>query len=343
MNCARVFAVAVLSLFALPLLAGQTDKRLDIYWVDVEGGAATLIVTPAGESVLIDSGNPGERDSGRIFTVTKIAGLKQIDCLITTHYHIDHFGGAAALSKLIPIKKVYDNGAINPSRDKPDAAYLSFAADQRIVLNPGDLIPLAQADGSPKLEIKCIGTRKRFIDPPAGAATVDASKTVLKDNDLTDNANSIVNVLSFGGFRFFDGGDLTWNIEAKLMTPANRAGEVDVYQVNHHGLDVSNNPLLVNALSPTVAVMSNGTKKGCGSETFATLKKLPGLAAIYQIHRNLRPDGDQANTELANIANLEEKCEGNYIKLSVDPAGKSYTVGIPATKLERTFQVKAAK
>src|SRR5437762_13948512 len=71
--------------------AGKADRTLDIYWIDSEGGGSTLIVTPAGESVLIDSGNPGGRDSKRIHRLaTEAAGLKKIDFLVTTHFHIDH-------------------------------------------------------------------------------------------------------------------------------------------------------------------------------------------------------------------------------------------------------------
>src|SRR5256885_6102912 len=130
MNRAVIRFVAVLfvcGLLAPASRAGPADKRLDVYWVDVEGGAATLIVTPAGESVLIDSGFPGERDANRIFDVaTKAAGLKQIDHLVTTHYHLDHFGGAATLATLMPIRNVYDNGLFKEGWERPSKAYLEF-------------------------------------------------------------------------------------------------------------------------------------------------------------------------------------------------------------------------
>jgi len=85
--------------------------------------------------------------------------------------------------------------------------------------------------------------------------------------------------------------------------------------------------------------MSNGTKKGCGSETFATLKSTPSIQAMYQIHRNLRADQEN-NTTTESIANLEEKCQANFIKLSVDPSGKSYTISIPATGHKRIFKTR---
>jgi hypothetical protein len=112
-----------------------------------------------------------------------------------------------------------------------------------------------------------------------------------------------------------------------------------VFQVNHHGLDVSNNPVLLQSLAPTVTIMSNGTQKGCGAETFATLKGTPSVQAMYQIHRNLRNDSEN-NTANEYIANFEAKCQANYIKLTVEPLGKTYTVTIPATGHRRGFQTK---
>jgi competence protein ComEC len=320
-------------------------RTLDLYWVDVEGGAATLIVTPAGESVLIDSGMPGGRDSKRIIQAAKDAGLQRIDHLVTTHFHLDHFGGAAEIAAELPIGTIYDNGIPEKNPDNPSdtsgsfdqkiGPYREIRADQRMVLKPGEAIPLKQVTGQ-ELRIRCVGAMQKTVGGSGGARNVECANAKEKAQDLSDNANSVALVLSYGDFDLFDGGDLTWNAEAKLVCPENLVGTVDVYDVNHHGLDVSNNPLLVRALQPTVAIMSNGTTKGCGVETFGTLKRTPSIQAIYQIHRNLRADNDN-NTAPHYIANAEKDCAANYIKVSVAGDTKTYTVSIPATRHSRVF------
>jgi hypothetical protein len=338
-----IAAVSVLTLAADMAQAGSADKRLDIYWIDVEGGAATLIVTPRGESILIDTGNPGHRDPDRIVqTATREAGLRQLDHVIITHYHSDHFGGAATLSTMLPIKHLHDNGIFEGIVDRPDKSYLDFKALRRSVISPGDAIELepAEGDGPTPLSLKCLGTRQQYIDPPAGAAaTPGCAEFKPYPVDTTDNANSVVTLLSFGRFRFFDAGDLTWNLEKELVCPTNRVGKVDVYQAGHHGLDASNNPLLIRALAPTVAVFNNGTTKGCEPKTFITLKETPSVQAIYQGHRNLRDDGSP-NTNPEYIANSEKDCKANFIKLSVDPSGTAYTVSVPSTGHSRTYRTQ---
>jgi competence protein ComEC len=336
-SCIAIFIACTSTLFASP-----ADHRLDLYWIDVEGGAATLLVTPEGETVLIDTGNPGRRDPDRIVkVVTEVAGMKQIDHLIVTHYHGDHYGGALTLVDQLPVRNLYDNGQFEGMPDNPGKAYFELKVGQRHVVKPGMNLPLKQAAGEgPKLSFNFLGGQKTFIDPPANAAdNADiCSASREKDRDGSDNANSVVMLIGFGDWRFYDAGDLTWNQEARLVCPKNLIGTVDVYQVTHHGLDSSNNPLVLRSLQPRVAVMNNGTTKGCLPEVLTTLHDTKSLEAVYQLHKNLRPDGATNNVPDEYVANKEKDCQGNYVKLSVAPDAKTYTVSIPAHGHSRTFQ-----
>jgi len=342
----RTIAVFLLLLPAISD-AGSEDGRFDIYWIDVEGGAATLMVTPTNESILIDTGNPGLRDPNRIAHVaTKVAGLQRIDHLITTHYHRDHFGGASMLATLLPIGTVYDNGVFAGMPDDPGKDYFEFKAKKRVVINPGDSLSIRQiADGQP-IKVTCVAARQTFATESLvpGAATNEEACAAHrpKDRDGSDNANSVASVIEFGAFRFYDASDLTWNQEMRLVCPKNLVGEVDVYQVTHHGLDASNNPVVLETIKPRVAIMNNGPTKGCLPEVFANLQDTKSLQAIYQVHKNLRPDGSVNNVADEFIANHKaaDECEGNFIKLSVAPDSKSYTVSIPANGHEMTYQTK---
>ncbi len=346
-------SLIIVLLTAVPLFADAADGKLDIHWIDVEGGAATLIVTPLGESILIDTGNPGGRDSGRIAKHAKeIARLKKIDHLVITHYHVDHLGGAAELSKLIPIGTVYDNGNHEARRHETAGKldeYLAFKADKRVVLNPGDKLPLRATIGvkgadSHDVSITCLAARQQTIKPedhhPENNHEL-AKNPVRRSEDKSDNANSIVLLIRFGNFDFLNCGDLTWNIEEKLVAPRNLVGAIDLYQVNHHGLDASNNPLLIQSVAPTVAVFNNGDKKGCQPLAFLAVKNAPSIKAIYQVHKNLRKDV-QNNTADEMIANHspQNECEGHPITLHVAADAKSYTVKVPSRKHERTFETK---
>ncbi len=339
---------AVLALAVAGPAVAKDSKTLDVYWVDVEGGGGTLIVTPVGESILIDTGMPGGRDPGRIHEVaTQVAGVKQIDHLIVTHFHIDHFGGAAELSQKMPIKNVWDNGI--PERDPDGKAnsnfllrikpYRNMTVGKRHVIKPGTELPLKQVDGQPEVRLRCMAAMKKFVPVPEGTSRnplTDKVKWIAEDT--TDNANSVAVVVELGSFRFWDGGDLTQNTEARLVTPHNRVGTVDVYQVNHHGLDFSNNAVFVQSLAPTVSVMNNGVTKGCGASSFAAVKSAR-VGAMYQLHKNLRADIEN-NTADEFIANLTRDCDAHHIHMSVAPDGQRYTISIPDKGHSRTYNTR---
>jgi competence protein ComEC len=348
MNLKRHLPLALsMALFLFQSARGQTASRtLDIYFIDVEGGAATLIVTPAGESLLIDSGFPGDRDAGRIAHVAlEIAGLKQIDHCIITHWHRDHEGGVPALAKLIPVKNYYDHGLPQTIADDMQAefieAYKQTTQGKSVTLKPGDWIKLRSPKYMPRLQLQVLAAGGRVLGEQSSVpqARPCGANFEAKPDDITDNVNSVGVLLTFGAFKFFDGGDLSWNIENRLVCPKNLIGAVDVYQVDHHGTDASNNPALVSALKARVAVIDDGPRKGGDARTFATLKSVKETEAIYQLHRNLRTT-DKDNTLAGYIANEEEACQGNFIKLSVDPGGRSYVVSIPAKQINRSYRTR---
>ena len=348
--------MALGGLSAANVRADQQTKTLDVYWVDSEGGGSTLMVTPAGESVLIDTGNPGGRDPARIVAAAKAAGLTKIDYVLLTHFHLDHFGGGAEVAQVVPFGTIYQRAM--PTGDPDGRAQSSFPvqikgwkeiAAKREVLAPGVSVPLKSAGaGAPKIELRCLAADQKFVEPTAAQAkrgNALSDSVAAKPVDTSDNANSAVFLLSFGAFRFFDGGDLTWNLEEKLVTPANLVGAVDVYQTNHHGLGVSNHPVLVQSLEPTVVVMNNGPQKGGEAGTFAAIKATKSVQATYQVHESFKSPADNGAAEfIANRGNLvgaeAAKCPANVIKLTVAPDGKSYTIAVPSTGHARTYRTK---
>jgi beta-lactamase superfamily II metal-dependent hydrolase len=343
----RLSFLAGLFLFSsTPSSYAEAPKGIDIHFIDTEGGAATLIVTPTGESLLIDCGNPGKRDAERIHKTAEKAGLKQIDHLVITHWHGDHYGGVERLATLIPIKAFYDHGIPDAlSEDKKGFAtliqpYKDFSKSKQKTLKPGDEIALKQAEGKPALKLFCLcGDGKVIADKPDAPMNPIAKDHKAKPADTSDNARSLGFLLSYGDFRFLDLGDLTWNIEYNLVHPSDKIGLVDVYQVTHHGLDISNNPVLINTIKPRVAICNNGARKGAAAFVIATLRRVEGIEAIYQLHKNLTV-GEAENTDAANIANKEAECKGEGISLSVAADGKTYAVTVGSAGKPNEFKVR---
>jgi competence protein ComEC len=320
------------------------SRNLEIYWIDAEGGAATLIVSPSGQSMLVDTANraPDDRDAKRIMAAIQQAGLKKIDILLTTHFHSDHIGAMPALAKLIPIDLYMDHGeSVEMARPAVAAAYKAYeeqSAGKRRILKAGDRIPLEGVD----IQV-IMSAGQPIMKALKGGGAKNAACADFKEHGAEpdpDNDQSVGFVLKFGKFDFIDMGDLTWNYEQKLVCPVNLIGSVDLYQTTHHGLDRSNSPQFVWAIQPKVAVMNNGPRKGGQASVFETLRKSPGLEDIWQGHLALGTP-KEVNTGEQMIANLEAsaQCQGNLLKVSVAPDGK-FTMTNLRNGFNKTYQAK---
>lgn len=282
----RRFLLLILS--ATALLLSAAAQTLDIYVIDVEGGNATLFVTPARESLLIDTGNAGPaapRDAGRILEAAHAAGLSQIDHLIITHWHGDHFGGLAELASQIPIREFIDHGP----NVQPGALADTFLQDtypklyakaRHTVAKPGDKIALAG------LDVRVVTSAGHTIQSPlpgAGKPNPYCANFKPGENNAEDPQSVGVH-LTYGKFRTIHLGDLTKNKEFELMCPANRLGAVDVLLGLHHGQASSNSEVLVHAVHPRVAIMNDGTRKGGEPDVMKTVHSSPGLEDLWQLH-----------------------------------------------------------
>ena len=332
---------ATISTLLMLLLCAPASaaQRLQVYFVDVEGGQATLFVSPSGESLLVDTGFPnfGGRDADRIVSAAKLAGVPQIDFLVITHYHGDHVGGVPQLAARIPIRTFVDHGPSvesGPQADQLVAAYRSVRdKGKHLLAKPGDLIPIRG------IEVQVLTAAGNEISRPlpgAGAPNPLCVGAKRKSPDPSENAQSIGLLVTYGKFRMIDLGDLTWNKELGLACPDNKIGTIDVYLSTHHGLDLSGTPPLVHALHPLVAIMDNGAKKGGEPEAWQTVRSSPGLEDIWQLHYALQA-GKANNAPDDFIANLEEHCQGNWIKLSADPDGQ-FTVTNGRNGMTKAYQ-----
>lgn len=304
--------------FSISTVCFGKEKPLEIYFVDVEGGQATLIVAPSGESMLIDTGYPGfgGRDSGRIVAAARGAGLKKLDYMLITHYHLDHVGGVPEIAGLIPIGTFVDHGPSFETGKDADAlfaAYTSAAAKgRRLVVKPGDKVPIKGIDVE---VLTAAGDAIRTPLAGAGQPNPLCSDAKPMDEDKSENARSLGTLIRYGKFRMIDLGDLTWNKELELACPVNRIGEVDVYLTTHHGLSNSGPAPLVHALAPRVAIMNNGPRKGGHASAWKIVRTSPGLEDLWQVHYAVEA-GKEHNAPEEFIANPEEKCEGKAVKLT---------------------------
>jgi beta-lactamase superfamily II metal-dependent hydrolase len=313
-------------------LRSQTPPRsLDIYYIDTEGGQSTLFVSPTGESLLVDAGNAGDRDLGRIVETLKSAGVKQIDHMWTTHYHGDHTGALLALAKEFPIGHFYDHGKPNTTDRIVSASFLTayeeLSRGKRTVVKPGDKVNMAG------LDITTVAVAQQYIGrnlPGGGRANPACAGVPRKDESAyidADNGDSAGFVLTYGRFRTVDLGDLTWNGELDLMCPTNRIGTIDVYLTSHHGLERSGAPALVHALRPRVAVMNNGTRKGGTPDAFRVLHESPGLEDLWQLHWSY--NAGLENAPAVFVANVDDNATVAGVLTAPPPGPRGQAPGPP--------------
>jgi competence protein ComEC len=332
-----VTAVVALSVHA----QGPATGKLRVYFIDVEGGQSTLFVTPAGESLLIDTGWPGNnfRDADRIVAAAKSAGLSRIDYVLITHYHDDHVGGVPQLVQRIPVGTFIIHG---PNRELDHgvtehgyAAFQKVVAETKakeIVPKPGDRLPI---EGMDVTVISGDGKVIQSSLPGAGEPNAFCQQSEVRPPDQTENARSLGVLIRFGKLKILDLGDLTWDKERDLMCPDNRLGKIDVLVVSHHGWYQSSSPALVDAIHPRVAIMDNGAKKGGSIPVLDTVRQAPGIETLWQLHYS-GEGGAAHNAPSEYIANLDGPDAGHDIELTASRDG-SFTVHNGRTGLDKHY------
>jgi beta-lactamase superfamily II metal-dependent hydrolase len=327
--------------------AAAQQKPLDIYWVDVEGGAATLVVSPSGESLLYDAGWENEdRDAKRIFAAARAAGVSRIDHFVLSHFHADHAGGMLALSKLLPFAHCYDRGDfIEPENQRWRDAYLAVCKDKRKILGPGDRIPFEGVD------VDVVASDGKLIGKPlpGGGPNAQCANVENHPPDVPENQLMVGALFTYGRFRFIDLADLDWEKELELVCPVNLIGRVSVWQAGRHGaLDGAGAPGFLAAIEPQVVIVNNGPRKGWGGPTGGARERLTdhykrvadvtGIDDVWQVHASLFPGARNVADE--RIANLSEtNDEAHWLKVSVRSDG-TFTVTNGRTGFTKTYTAR---
>ena len=329
----RLRAVAPLALFVLlaaviclPRAWAASPHPLQVYFIDVEGGQSTLFVTPTGQSLLIDTGWPDHaaRDADRIVAAAKLAGLKRIDSVLLTHYHVDHTGGVPQLVERIPVGTFYDHGSNSENNPATVAAYeayqkvLATGKYKHVVPNPGDVLPITG------MKVTVVSSNGNLIDHPLPGGEEQNRYCKISGTrpvDHSENSRSLGVLITFGKLKILDLGDLTGDKEIQLMCPVNRLGRVPILVVSHHGWYPSSTPALVWAIHPRVAVMNDGARKGGSTVVLDTVLKAPGLETLWELHFS-EEGGTAHNTAAEYIANPQGPDGGHYFKLTAYPNGR---------------------
>jgi competence protein ComEC len=340
--------ICTLFLSALLAAAQMRGAGLRVYVIDVEGGGATLVVAPSGQSMLIDSGSPGPaavRDSARIADAMRAAGLTRINYLFTTHYDSDHLGGAPAANGVAHFERFFDHGEMDPKWEGNQAggdrynAYLAIAAGKRTIVKPGDTIPFEGA------RVDVVAASGAVLTKPinrGGGPNPFCRGAEVKEPNKTENSQTTGVLVSYRGFTFLDVGDLTWDKEMDLACPVNKLGRVSLLLATHHGFfnDQSGAPALLWAIQPQVVIANNGPRKGLAAPAFERIQKVQGLEGLWQSHLALA-NGKEHNTSDDMVANLESsaECKGNVISVDVASNG-TFVVTNGRNHFSKTYKTR---
>ena len=349
-------AIAAFTLTAGTALTAQSGD-LKITWIDVEGGASTLFVSPAGESLLFDTGFPdNDRDAKRIFAAAQKAGLTKIDHVVISHWHGDHVGGLEALSKMIPLGRFYDHGDGVEAADKArHDLYVRIAGPNRTILKAGDTIPFKG------VQVRVLVSEGPVIANPinGGGPNPLCADAPRQAPAPPENVRMVALSINYNNFKFASLADSDWSREMELACPVNKLGHVNLYTINRHGsLDNSGAPALLSAVKPQVIVLNNGPRKGLGQKVEGTkiinanytpyethsylrLAKLPAIEGVWQVHKSLLDPDPAHNTAPEMIANLDEGAgdAGNTITATVAANGR-FTITNTRNNFSKTYTVK---
>jgi competence protein ComEC len=318
--------------------AAASPPALTIYFLDVEGGQSTLLVTPEHQALLVDAGFPGfdDRDARRILAAMRDASVTRLDYLLLTHFHQDHIGGVPAIAQQIPIDVFVDHDVLIDTDRLTVAAFQSYepvrSGHRQIHPRPGDRLPLKGLD---VVIISANGDTLSRELPSAGQANPSCAELVRQAEDTGENARSIGIWVRYGRFRFLDPGDLNWNKLAQLVCPVNLVGRAETYLVSHHGNADSNLPAFLAAVQPRVAVLNNSTTKGGSADTLAALHGLPQLEGAWQLHRSAREGAENFADDV--VANVDDPDAGYWLKLTAARDG-SFTIANARNGFTRSYQ-----
>ena len=345
-----VVCTALLVAAAPAVAHAQARQTLDIYYLDVEGGGGTLIVSPSGAALLIDAGFPGPRDAERILAAARKAGLEQIDYFLATHYHSDHVGAVPEVADVLPILNFVDHGEpVAEPRGSSAEAYERYVATRargnHLPVRPGDVIPIAGID----VRVVTAGG-DLLADPLPGAGSHNplCGEFTPREGEIASDAASVGLFIGYGRFRAIQLGDLTFNKEHELICPDNVLGTVDVFQTSAHGLNLSSPRELVHALRPRAVIINNAGRKGASREAWTRVRASPGLEDLWQVHYSEQRPGGQVWAEGAEqegeafnvpeqfIANPDDTT-AHFIKMSARENG-SFTITNGRTGFTREYQ-----